>query len=144
MFLTLELGEYGVVSIPGTCNLRAGGISILWTLFALGLIVAGIHKNACDLRLTGLGLFTVFGFNIFFSDLANLDKLYLIVALILKCVLILSGRLSIPQIPANVREREGVRGPGSHAMTARYAMVFWLGLSLSASAADTEPALRFG
>ena len=71
--------------------LRAGGISILWSLFALGLIVGGIHKKAGALRFTGLGLFTVVGFKVFFSDLANLDQFYRIVAFILLGVLILCG-----------------------------------------------------
>jgi uncharacterized membrane protein len=88
VFLTLELNTALSQFVPA---LRAGGISILWSVFALGLIVAGIHKNAGELRLTGLGLFTVVGFKIFFSDLANLDQFYRIVAFILLGVLILSG-----------------------------------------------------
>jgi uncharacterized membrane protein len=88
VFLTLELNTALSQFVPA---LRAGGISILWSLFALGLIVAGIHKHAGELRLTGLGLFTVVGFKIFFSDLAHLDQFYRIVAFILLGVLILSG-----------------------------------------------------
>ncbi len=88
VFLTLELNTFLSQFIPA---LRAGGISILWSLFALGLIVAGIHRNAEALRFTGLGLFTVVGFKIFLSDLANLDQFYRIVAFILLGVLTLSG-----------------------------------------------------
>ena len=99
------------------------GISILWSLFALGLIVAGIHKNAGSLRFTGLGLFTVVGFKVFFSDLASLDQFYRIVAFILLGVLILCGCVPVPQVPANVRQRDGIRRPGSDAMTARLAVI---------------------
>ena len=88
VFLTLELNTSLSQFVP---TLRAGGISILWSLFALGLIVAGIHKHAGALRFTGLGLFTVVGFKVFFSDLANLDQFYRIVAFILLGILILSG-----------------------------------------------------
>src|SRR5262249_19242662 len=38
VFLTLELNTFLSYFVP---TLRAGGISILWSLFALGLIVAG-------------------------------------------------------------------------------------------------------
>ncbi len=88
VFLSLELNTFLSQFVPA---LRPGGISILWSLFALGLIVGGIHNNARPLRFTGLGLFTVVGFKVFFSDLANLDQFYRIIAFILLGVLILSG-----------------------------------------------------
>jgi uncharacterized membrane protein len=88
VFLTLELNTFLSHFVPA---LRAGGISILWSLFALGLIVAGIHKQAGALRFTGLGLFTVVGFKVFFSDLASLDQFYRIIAFILLGILILFG-----------------------------------------------------
>ena len=88
MFLTLGAEHVPVAVRAGPA---AGGISILWSLFALGLIVGGIHKKAGALRFTGLGLFTVVGFKVFFSDLASLDQFYRIVAFILLGVLILCG-----------------------------------------------------
>jgi uncharacterized membrane protein len=71
--------------------LRPGGISILWSLFALALIVGGIHRSAGQLRFAGLGLFTVVAFKVFLFDLANLDQFYRIIAFILLGILILSG-----------------------------------------------------
>jgi uncharacterized membrane protein len=88
VFLTLELNTFLSQFVPA---LRAGGISILWSLFALGLIVGGIHNKLGSLRLTGLGLFTVVGFKVLFWDLASLDQFYRIVAFILLGVLILCG-----------------------------------------------------
>ncbi len=88
VFLTLELNTFLSQFVPA---LRAGGISILWSLFALGLIIGGIHKKVGSLRFTGLGLFTVVGFKVFFSDLATLDQFYRIIAFILLGVLILCG-----------------------------------------------------
>jgi uncharacterized membrane protein len=87
-FLTLELNSFLSQFVPA---LRAGGISILWSVFALGLIVAGIHKHVGVLRFTGLGLFTVVGFKVFFSDLASLDQFYRIIAFILLGILSLTG-----------------------------------------------------
>jgi uncharacterized membrane protein len=86
--LTLELNTFLFHFVPA---LRAGGISILWSMFALGLIVAGIHREKSELRYVGLGLFTVVGFKVFFSDLATLGPLYRIIAFILLGVLALSG-----------------------------------------------------
>jgi uncharacterized membrane protein len=88
VFLTLELNTFLSQYIP---PLRAGGISILWSLFALGLIVSGIQKKVGALRFTGLGLLTVVGFKVLFFDLASLDQFYRIVAFILLGALILCG-----------------------------------------------------
>jgi uncharacterized membrane protein len=88
VFLTLELNTFLSQYVP---PLRAGGISILWSLFALGLIVSGIQKKVGALRFTGLGLFTVVGFKVLFFDLASLDQFYRIVAFILLGALILCG-----------------------------------------------------
>ncbi len=87
-FLTLELNTFLFAYIPA---LRAGGISILWSIFALGLILGGIHTRVGSLRLTGLGLFAIVGLKVFFSDLAYLDQFYRIVAFILLGILILCG-----------------------------------------------------
>ncbi len=51
--------------------------------------------------------------------------------------------VSVPQVPADIRENNGVSGLGSHAMTVRFAVMLCLGLSVSATAADGEPILRY-
>jgi uncharacterized membrane protein len=86
IFLTLELNTFLNQFVPA---LRAGGVSILWTTFAIGLLVAGIRHQVRELRYVGLGLFTVVGFKVFFSDLSSLDQFYRIIAFILLGVLIL-------------------------------------------------------
>jgi uncharacterized membrane protein len=88
VFLTLELNTILFQFVPA---LRAGGISILWSIFALGLIGAGIFRPSSALRYAGLGLFTVVAFKVFLADLANLDQFYRIVAFIVLGVLILFG-----------------------------------------------------
>lgn len=85
---SLELNTFLAVYVPG---LRPGGISILWSLFALGLILAGILKDVRTLRYVGLGLFAVVVWKVFFSDLKDLDALYRIVAFIVLGVLVLTG-----------------------------------------------------
>ena len=88
IFSTLELNTGLNHFIPG---LRPGGISILWSLFALGMIVAGIWRQVSTLRFIGLGLFAVVACKVFFFDLENLDQIYRIVAFLLLGVLVLSG-----------------------------------------------------
>ena len=88
VFLTLELNTYLYHYVPG---FRSGGISILWSVFSLGLVLAGIWKNLAPLRLVGLGLFAVVAWKVFFVDLKSLDQMYRIIAFLLLGVLILSG-----------------------------------------------------
>jgi uncharacterized membrane protein len=85
---SLELNTFLNHFVPG---LRPGGISILWSLFALGLILAGILKDVRNLRYVGLGLFAVVVWKVFFSDLQNLDPPNKIVAFIVLGVLVLLG-----------------------------------------------------
>ena len=88
LFLTLELNTFLDRFVP---DLRAGGISILWSSFALSLLLVGIRKNVRPLRLIGLALFTIVAGKVFFSDLEKLGDIYRIVALIVLTVLVLSS-----------------------------------------------------
>ncbi|MDD5035218.1 MAG: DUF2339 domain-containing protein [Methylococcaceae bacterium] len=88
IFLTLEINTLLYHYVPG---LRSGGVSILWSLFALGLVFAGIHWNLRWLRLGGLGLFAVVAWKVFFVDLARLDQIYRIIAFIILGILALVG-----------------------------------------------------
>jgi uncharacterized membrane protein len=88
VFLTLELNTVLATFVP---TARAGGISVLWSLFALALIVRGIHAGSAALRYVGLGLFVIVAFKVFLVDLASLDQFYRIVAFIVLGLLVLSG-----------------------------------------------------
>jgi uncharacterized membrane protein len=88
VYTSLELNTFLYSFVP---NLRPGGISILWSLFALGMIGAGIAKDQRQLRYLGLGLFAVVTWKVFFNDLARLDQLYRIIAFIVLGGLVLSG-----------------------------------------------------
>jgi len=56
--------------------------TISWALFALGLIVAGIVRKLPPARYAALGLLSVALLKLFFHDLANLNQLYRIGALV--------------------------------------------------------------
>lgn len=88
VFLTLEVNTILRFFLPA---LQAGGISILWALFALGLLLGGILREVLALRYAGLGLFAVVAAKVFFVDLARLDPFYKIVAFLLLGVIILSA-----------------------------------------------------
>ena len=85
---TLELNTFLNHYVEG---LRSGGISILWSLFALGLVLAGIRKRIRPLRFVGLALFTIVAIKVFMVDLNSLGPIYRVVAFILLGVMVLSG-----------------------------------------------------
>jgi uncharacterized membrane protein len=88
IYLTLEVNSFLHTYVEG---LRPGGISILWSLFALGLILRGIGKDVRTLRYLGLALFAIVAWKVFFVDLSRLDQFYRIIAFILLGILVLSG-----------------------------------------------------
>lgn len=88
LYLTLETNTFLYTYVDG---LRSGGISILWSLFALALILRGIAKRERALRYLGLGLFALVAWKVFFIDLSRLDQVYRIVAFITLGVLTVCG-----------------------------------------------------
>ncbi len=59
---TLELHTLLRQFMPG---MESGGVSILWSLFALGLILAGIVKRVRTMRFVGLALFGIVVWKVF-------------------------------------------------------------------------------
>ena len=91
VFLTFELGTVLHRFLPG---MRAGGLTLLWALYALALLLAGLRRRVRGLRYTGLALFAVVVGKIFFADLEGLGPIYRIVAfIVLGIVLFLAALL---------------------------------------------------
>lgn len=88
LWLTLEVSHVLAQFLPG---LRAGGVSILWALFAISLLFAGIRAGQRRLRVAGLALFAVTFAKVFLSDLERLDALYRILALFVVALLLGAG-----------------------------------------------------
>ena len=88
LYSTLELNTFLHAYLD---QFRSGGISILWSVFALGMLLSGIRSNLRLLRYAGLCLFAVVAWKVFFVDLARLDQLYRIVAFIVLGVVVLCG-----------------------------------------------------
>lgn len=88
VFLTLELNTFLSFYMPG---MRAGGVSILWSIFAFSWLLRGIWRNERPLRYAGLTLFAIVIGKVFFRDLAQLDSFYRIIAFIILGVMVLAG-----------------------------------------------------
>jgi uncharacterized membrane protein len=104
LYLTLELNTLLFTYLPG---LRAGGISILWAVFAFCWLLRGIWRNEKPLRYAGLALFAIVIGKVFFNDLATLDQFYRIVAFIILGVVVLAGSF----IYLKYRETFAVKAP---------------------------------
>lgn len=61
--------------------------TLAWALFAFGLLVVGIWKKARGARYAAIGLLGVTLVKLFFHDLAQLDRLYRVVALVVVAVI---------------------------------------------------------
>ncbi len=87
-YATFEVNTFLHHFLPG---MRAGGLSVFWGLFALGLVTGGLVYRVRPLRMAGLAFFTLVVLKIFFSDLAQLDPLYKIIAFTLLGIVLLAG-----------------------------------------------------
>ena len=90
LFLSFELHTVLFRFLPG---MRAGGLTLLWALYALALLLAGLHRGVRGLRYAGLALFSVVVGKIFLVDLAGLESIYRIVAFIVLGILLFLAAL---------------------------------------------------
>ena len=88
VFSTLEVNTFLGHLLPGS---EAGGVSILWSLFALALITVGMCWDVRAIRYVGLALFAIVAWKVLFRDLVALDQLYRVIAFILLGLLVLGG-----------------------------------------------------
>ena len=75
-------------------NLRefqAGGISVLWTLFAIGFVSGGVWRDVKLLRYLGLALFAVVVGKVFLVDLGHMPIIYRVVAFFVVGIALLLG-----------------------------------------------------
>lgn len=88
IYLTLEVNTFFGHFVPG---MRAGSVSILWSLFAFVWLLRGIWHNHRPLRYAGLIVFGIVVLKVFFRDLAELDQFYRIIAFIILGMIVLAG-----------------------------------------------------
>ena len=88
LYLTAETWWLLRFELPSA---EAGGVSVLWGLFALAAVAVGVVRRLRPLRRLGLILFLVTVIKIFFYDLARVDSFYRIIAFILLGAALLAG-----------------------------------------------------
>ncbi len=72
-------------------DFQSGGISVLWAIFAISFIIAGIWKNITPLRFLGLILFVIVAGKVFMLDLKDMDMIYRVIAFMVLGVTLLLG-----------------------------------------------------
>jgi|APSaa5957512622_1039677.scaffolds.fasta_scaffold09661_2 uncharacterized membrane protein len=90
VFATLEVNTALGTFVP---EFRAGGVSVLWALFAFALVAVGIRRQIAALRYTGLVLFAIVGGKVFLSDMRGLEAFYRIGALFVSGLFVLGGAI---------------------------------------------------
>lgn len=70
---------------------QEGGLSILWALFAIAYLIAGITRNIPLLRYLGLALLAIVMGKVFFFDLSNMVVIVRVVAFFAVGVILLIG-----------------------------------------------------
>ena len=87
--------------------MRLGAVSVLWTLFALGLILFGMRAKVRAIRITGLVFLLLVTLKVFLVDMAQLDQIYRVTALIaLGCLILLGGVLYLRR---HAKSEDGVK-----------------------------------
>jgi uncharacterized membrane protein len=84
-------------------------VSVLWTVFATGLLAAGLGARSRGLFYAAYALFAITAGKVVLADLANLPTLYRMVAFLALGVLLLAGAW------LNLRFRERLAEPRSEA-----------------------------
>lgn len=88
LYTTLELKTMLHWFAPG---FQAGGISILWALYAIAFTSIGIWRNIRPLRYTGLMLFAIVAGKIFLIDLRHMPMIFRIIAFFAVGIILLLG-----------------------------------------------------
>ena len=78
---------------------------MLWAVYALVMLIAGIRYVNWPLRYAALALFSVVVVKVFFSDLATLDAFYRIVAFLILGLLVLAASFLYLSFRSSFAER---------------------------------------
>jgi uncharacterized membrane protein len=77
--LTLEVSAYFYARAP---QARFAAISVLWTLYAIALMLLGFRYQQTRLRLVALGLFGVTVLKVFLADMTRVSTPFRIVSFV--------------------------------------------------------------
>ncbi|MDP6524737.1 MAG: DUF2339 domain-containing protein [Kiritimatiellia bacterium] len=88
MYATLELNSLLYWCLT---DFQEGGVSILWAIFAICFICAGIWKGVRALRYIGLVLFCIVVGKVFLVDLSDMEMIYRVIAFMVVGVALMLG-----------------------------------------------------
>ncbi|MBN1551530.1 DUF2339 domain-containing protein [bacterium] len=88
LYSTFEINSLLFWRLP---DFQQGGLSVLWAVFAIGLISGGIWKSLKTFRYAGLVLFAIVALKISLVDLAKMAMIYRVIAFMVVGVMLLLG-----------------------------------------------------
>ncbi len=88
IYASLELNSFLHWKLP---DFQAGGMSVLWALFAIAFVSGGIWKDAAPIRYAGLALFCTVALKVPLVDLKHMETIYRVIAFMVIGVLLLLG-----------------------------------------------------
>ena len=82
---------FGRMQLPGLEQLPAQqmALSVLWTIFAAALVIAGMARKSALLRWQALALFALVVGKVFLYDLSSLQRFYRILSFLVLGILLL-------------------------------------------------------
>jgi hypothetical protein len=110
LVVTLETRTVSDAFIPG---FRAGALSVVWALFAMALVAAGLKFNDRMARFSGLILFGLVAIKVFLSDLASLDMIWRVLSFLAVGTVLLLGSFAYLRASRPEADAEPVPDPAS-------------------------------
>lgn len=104
LYLSLEINSLLYWNLR---EFQAGGISVLWTLFAIGFVSGGIWQDVKPLRYLGLALFTVVVGKVFLIDLEHMPIIYRVVAFLVVGISLLLGSFAYLYSARKFKQKNG-------------------------------------
>jgi uncharacterized membrane protein len=104
VYLTLEVNTLLHWKVP---VFQKGGVSVLWTLFAIAFVVGGIWREIRGLRYLGLALFGVVVGKVFLADLRATPMIFRVVAFLIIGVALLVGSFLYVQAAGRLSRKGG-------------------------------------
>jgi uncharacterized membrane protein len=111
IYATLELNSLLHWKLP---EFRAGGISILWALFAIVSVGAGIRNTVRSLRYVGLILFCIVAIKVFAHDLSDMDILYRVIASVVVGIALLLASFAYLYSRGKFSHEKEINNGGEH------------------------------
>jgi hypothetical protein len=88
LYASFELNTLLLFAKP---DFQAGGISVLWAVFAIVYIIGGIWKNIRPLRFIGLAVFALVIGKVFMVDLSDMEIIYRVIAFLVLGIALMLG-----------------------------------------------------